>query len=417
MLKGFTVSFCLSLLLLFAPKVFAQTVVYNVNGYSPPLLTRTNSSDTTITVNVDSGNQQFGTTVTTFRIFYYQPNTTPTQFIDVDYSNRNGVVISGLTPNTDYRIHAHACRLDTNFNELACSGPSTVINDKTLASGQNNTSGIPIANNVAAEKVLDDEKVPPGPGNQARITWDAVAYGSSPLQYVIYYYTSAQLQQSQTAGTPLPSMTKDVNRPGNNNMFVKDYLFIPIPTNEAYTFHINTCDKNTGVCSPPSNTARADFSPGSAPGQRLRPLEVAGHPGEFVGRRNIQSAFCSDSDEAAGHCSKAVSDPCPINDEEKSIPIERQTGVKTAIGCVPTQPKELVAGLIRVAAAAGGGIALLLMIFGAFKMITSAGNADSLKGGRDQFTAAIVGLLFITFSVLLLQFIGVDILNLPGFTR
>ncbi len=50
-------------------------------------------------------------------------------------------------------------------------------------------------------------------------------------------------------------------------------------------------------------------------------------------------------------------------------------------------------------------------------MITSAGNPDTLKAGQDKFTNAIIGLLIIIFSVLLLQFIGTDILNLPDFGR
>lgn len=91
------------------------------------------------------------------------------------------------------------------------------------------------------------------------------------------------------------------------------------------------------------------------------------------------------------------------------------SGIETAIGCIPTDPAEFVNAFLKFATAAGGGLALLLMIFGAFQMITSAGNADQLKAGREQFTSAIIGLLFIIFSVLLLQIIGVDILNLPGF--
>ncbi|MBI3485851.1 hypothetical protein HY025_02795 [Candidatus Daviesbacteria bacterium] len=93
------------------------------------------------------------------------------------------------------------------------------------------------------------------------------------------------------------------------------------------------------------------------------------------------------------------------------------TGIKTAIGCIPTQPQQLVQGFVRVISFASGGIALLLMIFGAIGIITSAGNPERLKQSQEQFTSAIIGLLFIIFSVLLLQIIGVDILNIPGFGR
>ncbi len=46
--------------------------------------------------------------------------------------------------------------------------------------------------------------------------------------------------------------------------------------------------------------------------------------------------------------------------------------------------------------------------------MTSQGKPETLQQGRDQLIAAIVGLLFLIFSFVLLQTIGVDILKLPG---
>ena len=91
-------------------------------------------------------------------------------------------------------------------------------------------------------------------------------------------------------------------------------------------------------------------------------------------------------------------------------------GVLTAIWCVPTEPTALIQAVLKMATMAGGGIALLLMIFGAFQMITSAGNPEGVKKGHEQMTSAVIGLLFIIFSTLLLKVIGVDILNIPGFS-
>lgn len=90
-------------------------------------------------------------------------------------------------------------------------------------------------------------------------------------------------------------------------------------------------------------------------------------------------------------------------------------GIETAIGCVPTEPTQFILAVSKLATGMGGGIALLLMIVGAFKMMTSAGNPDAVKAGSEQITSAVIGLLFIIFAVLLLQVIGVDILALPGF--
>lgn len=91
------------------------------------------------------------------------------------------------------------------------------------------------------------------------------------------------------------------------------------------------------------------------------------------------------------------------------------TGIQTAIGCVPTDPVQFVKAVSQLATGVGGGIALLLMIAGVFRMMASAGNPDAVKAGSEQFTSALIGLLFIIFAVLLLKVIGVDILSLPGF--
>ena len=92
-------------------------------------------------------------------------------------------------------------------------------------------------------------------------------------------------------------------------------------------------------------------------------------------------------------------------------------GILTAIGCVPTEPVAFVKAFLQFTVAIAGGFAFLLMIIGAFQMITSAGNPDTLNAGRDRFTNAIIGLLFVIFAVLLLKIIGIDILNFGAFFK
>jgi hypothetical protein len=92
-------------------------------------------------------------------------------------------------------------------------------------------------------------------------------------------------------------------------------------------------------------------------------------------------------------------------------------GVKTTLGCVSAQPKDLFSLAVRLASGIGGAVALLLMISGAFKMLTSGGNSIMVREGRNQFISAAIGLVFTILAVALLQIIGVDILNLPGFSR
>lgn len=130
------------------------------------------------------------------------------------------------------------------------------------------------------------------------------------------------------------------------------------------------------------------------------------------------TAECKDVDPKNPKCSKAGGQVCDPKNPGGPPPAKINEGagggIYTAIGCIPTDPLALVSGVMRFAVGAGGGIALLLMIFGAFQMITSAGNPEAIKKGQEQFTSAIIGLLFIIFSTLLLKIIGVDILGLPG---
>lgn len=92
-------------------------------------------------------------------------------------------------------------------------------------------------------------------------------------------------------------------------------------------------------------------------------------------------------------------------------------GMMTAIGCIPSEPKALVEGLLKYGSFAAGAVAFIIMIIAALQMITAEGNPESIKGAQEKFYSAIIGLLLIIFSVLLLQFIGVDILGLPALTR
>jgi hypothetical protein len=117
---------------------------------------------------------------------------------------------------------------------------------------------------------------------------------------------------------------------------------------------------------------------------------------------------------AGPNCTTATGSPC---DPEAKTSTTTGPGIMTAIGCVPSEPKALVEGLLRYGTLAAGAIAFLLMILGALQMITAEGNPESIKHAQERFYSAIIGLLLIIFSVLLMQVIGVDILDLPGFER
>ena len=97
--------------------------------------------------------------------------------------------------------------------------------------------------------------------------------------------------------------------------------------------------------------------------------------------------------------------PCSIGPEGEC---------ETALGDIPTNPKAFAERVLKIGIGLGGGIAFILMVIGSIRVLTSSGDQQKLSGGRDMIVAAIAGLLFIIFSVLILQFIGVEIIGLSA---
>lgn len=128
----------------------------------------------------------------------------------------------------------------------------------------------------------------------------------------------------------------------------------------------------------------------------------------------IQTKICGSIDKETGKkivcTSVGFESQCDANGS-------RGPAIKTAIGCIHTNPAEFVKDVMTFVIGISGGLAFLLMILGAFQMLTSAGNPDTLHAGRERLTSAVIGLLIVIFATLLLQIIGLDILQIPGFKR
>ncbi len=95
---------------------------------------------------------------------------------------------------------------------------------------------------------------------------------------------------------------------------------------------------------------------------------------------------------------------------------DKCTGVDTGLGIViSTEPQAFVRSIFSLVLGIAGGIALVLIIVSGYRFMTSQGNPESVKAATEQLTSAIIGLLFIVFSFVILQAIGVNILSIPGF--
>ncbi len=91
------------------------------------------------------------------------------------------------------------------------------------------------------------------------------------------------------------------------------------------------------------------------------------------------------------------------------------TLLKTAIGCINTNPQEFLSWLLPVMIGIASGTAFLIILLGSFQIQISTGNPERIHAGREMISSAVAGLLLIIFSVFILRLIGVDVLGIPEF--
>lgn len=97
------------------------------------------------------------------------------------------------------------------------------------------------------------------------------------------------------------------------------------------------------------------------------------------------------------------------------ITCSEKFGVWTAVGCIGQDPVHIATTLVNLGLGLGGGIALLMILAAGLQFSISQGDVNKTKQAKELLTGAVTGLLFIIFSVMILQFIGYDLLRLPGF--
>lgn len=129
---------------------------------------------------------------------------------------------------------------------------------------------------------------------------------------------------------------------------------------------------------------------------------------------------CMDADECPPECPacqeqvQGQGKVCRVAGEIDPAPVVGC--IPTAIGCIDvSSPEDFVNQILTLALGVGGGIAIILIIIGGVQILTSAGNPEKVKAGKELITSAVSGLLLIVFAVFLLRLIGKDILKIPGF--
>jgi hypothetical protein len=91
--------------------------------------------------------------------------------------------------------------------------------------------------------------------------------------------------------------------------------------------------------------------------------------------------------------------------------------IYTAVGCLQTSNEGLVRDLVRLLMGVSGTVALLSILGGAFMLSISQGDTNKVKQGRELIMAAVGGLVFMIFSIIILQFVGVSLLHIPGLSQ
>jgi hypothetical protein len=90
-----------------------------------------------------------------------------------------------------------------------------------------------------------------------------------------------------------------------------------------------------------------------------------------------------------------------------------QAGIKTALGVIEIDsPNAFIGQIIPWAVGLAGLIALLSIVYGGFLIMSAAGDPKKVAAGREIIVTTITGIAIIALSIVLLNFIGVTILNL-----
>lgn len=198
-------------------------------------------------------------------------------------------------------------------------------------------------------------------------------------------------------------------------------LRTPSETTQS-TMTLNLYKTNTKLTS----TLACDDIAGQSPldSKTMSLTAVAGSPsGLYRYDSSTNSCIPDSAGESKSECEKKITTiaaatatppppfaPCKQRNADGTCEI-----FETGVGDIYTDPMQFMRNILTVLLSLSGGIAMLIIIFAGYRYMTAAGDQAKLQGAKEMLTSAVVGLLFMIFSLVLLQVIGVDILHLPGF--
>jgi hypothetical protein len=91
--------------------------------------------------------------------------------------------------------------------------------------------------------------------------------------------------------------------------------------------------------------------------------------------------------------------------------------IQTDFGCWPNDPIGFTEKFYGYGIGFVGGLALLMLIWGGYTILTSQGEPQKINIGKSYIYYAIAGLLLAVFGFVFFEYLAVDILRIPGFSR
>jgi len=121
---------------------------------------------------------------------------------------------------------------------------------------------------------------------------------------------------------------------------------------------------------------------------------------------------CDEASECTGHqkghiggTGDSISLYCNHNTQIGSI--------RTAIGCInASDPKALINQIVTWTISLAAGLSLATLFYAGFVMTTSGGDTKRVHAARESVTSTLLGLAFIVLAVIILNFLGLRILDL-----
>lgn len=194
------------------------------------------------------------------------------------------------------------------------------------------------------------------------------------------------------------------------------YLGSPIGGSNSITIRVS--QGQTYACGddvPPNSTACPQECPSSqVPGSQL--WKCGGPPTPTPEVINSASPTIRPPEPPCKNGTKELIVGDPNNPSDDYVSLKECHSVMTGLGIeLNTDPYGLIGSLFTFFLSISGGILLAIIIYSGYQMMTSQGEPEKIKIARERITSAIIGFIFLIFSMVILEVIGVNILRIPGF--